>query len=248
MLLALLVINANRVVTTDRLLDELWGEDAEGKENALWVYISRLRSALGDEGSLVTRDHGYSLIVDDHDLDVRRFESAIAGGRAVLRHDPELASSLLSEGLDLWRGPALEEFEYDDFAQSEIRRLTELRLAALEDRIDADLRRGLAGELVGELEVLHREHPTRERTPVDACAVPGRPPVRCVAVLRHLPAASRRGTRPRALTRASKARGADPPARFEDPGPLLPAALVGGVEDRFRLHSIRGWHMSLLGN
>ena len=163
MLLALLVINANRVVTTDRLLDELWGEDAEGKENALWVYISRLRSALGDEGSLVTRDHGYSLIVDDRDLDVRRFESAIAGGRAVLRHDPELASSLLSEGLDLWRGPALEEFEYDDFAQSEIRRLTELRLAALEDRIDADLRRGLAGELVGELEVLHREHPTRER-------------------------------------------------------------------------------------
>ena len=163
MLLALLVINANRVVTTDRILEELWGEDAAGKENALWVYISRLRSALGDENTVVTRDHGYSLIVDEDRLDARRFEAAIAEGRAALRQDPERAASLLTEGLGLWRGPALEEFEYEDFAQSEIRRLEELRLTALEDRIDADLRRGLAGELVSELEVLHRTHPTRER-------------------------------------------------------------------------------------
>lgn len=163
MLLALLAINANRVVTTDRILEELWGEDADGKENALWVYISRLRSALGDENAVVTRDHGYSLIVDEDHLDARRFEAAIADGRAVLRQDPERASSLLSAGLGLWRGPALEEFEYDDFAQSEIRRLEELRLTALEDRIDADLRRGMAGELVSDLEVLRRTHPTRER-------------------------------------------------------------------------------------
>jgi basic membrane lipoprotein Med (substrate-binding protein (PBP1-ABC) superfamily)/DNA-binding SARP family transcriptional activator len=163
MLLALLAINANRVVTTDRILEELWGEDADGKENALWVYISRLRSALGDENAVVTRDHGYSLIVGEDHLDSRRFEAAIAEGRAVLRQDPERAASLLAEGLGLWRGPALEEFEYDDFAQSEIRRLTELRLSALEDRLEADLQRGLAGQLVSELEVLRRSHPTRER-------------------------------------------------------------------------------------
>jgi basic membrane lipoprotein Med (substrate-binding protein (PBP1-ABC) superfamily)/DNA-binding SARP family transcriptional activator len=163
MLLALLVINANRVVTTDRILEELWGEDAEGKENALWVYISRLRSALGDQGALVTRDHGYSLIADVDDIDVHRFESTIDAGRALLKQDPEEASRLLREGLGLWRGKALEEFAYEQFAQSEIRRLDELRLAAVEDRFDADLRRGMAGELVGELEVACQDHPTRER-------------------------------------------------------------------------------------
>ncbi len=163
MLLALLVINANRVVTTDRILEELWGDEADGKENALWVYISRLRSALGDESALVTRDHGYSLIVDEADIDARRFESTLKAGRALLKQDPAQASILLSQGLELWRGPALEEFAYEEFARSEIARLEELRVAAIEDRIDADLRRGLAGELVGELEVLRHAHPTRER-------------------------------------------------------------------------------------
>ena len=81
MLLALLAINANRVVTTDRILEELWGDEAEGKESALWVYISRLRAALGEEEVIVTRDHGYALVVDEDDLDVRRFESAASAGR-----------------------------------------------------------------------------------------------------------------------------------------------------------------------
>lgn len=163
MLLALLVINANQVVTTDRILEELWGDEAEGKENALWVYISRLRSALGDEGALVTRDHGYSLIADEEDIDVCRFESTIKAGRALLKQDPERASSLLNDALGIWRGQALEEFTYEEFARSEISRLEALRIGALEDRIDADLRCGLAGELVSELEVLHHTHPTRER-------------------------------------------------------------------------------------
>lgn len=163
MLLALLVINANQVVTTDRILEELWGDEADGKENALWVYISRLRSALGDEEALVTRDHGYSLIADEDDIDVRRFESTLKAGRALLKQDPERASALLDEALGLWRGQALEEFTYEEFARSEISRLEELRMAALEDRIDANLRCGLAGELVSELEVLHHTHPTRER-------------------------------------------------------------------------------------
>ncbi|HVR78622.1 MAG TPA: BTAD domain-containing putative transcriptional regulator [Acidimicrobiia bacterium] len=163
MLLALLVINANRVVTTDRILEELWGDDAEGKEKALWVYISRLRAALGDEEVIVTRDHGYALVVEEDDLDVHQFESATIAGRALVKQDPSAASRVLREGLALWRGPALEEFAYEEFAQSAIVRLEELRLAALEDRIDADLRLGLAGELVGELEVLRQAHPTRER-------------------------------------------------------------------------------------
>ena len=110
LLLALLVISANRVVTTDRILEELWGDDAEGKEKALWVYISRLRSALGEREVLVTRDHGYSLVVGQDELDVHRFESAAAAGRALIKDDPSAASRVLSDGLGLWRGPALEEF------------------------------------------------------------------------------------------------------------------------------------------
>ena len=79
-LLALLLINANRVVTTDRLLEELWPDGTEGKENALWVYISRLRAALGQAKILVTRDHGYSLVVDPEDIDTHRFEAAAPPG------------------------------------------------------------------------------------------------------------------------------------------------------------------------
>lgn len=163
LLLSLLLLNANRVVTTDRILEELWGDEAVGKENALWVYISRLRSALGEREVLVTRDHGYSLVVDAEEIDVNRFESGVLAGRALIKDDPAAASELLSEALALWRGPPLEEFAYEDFAQAEIVRLEELRSGSQEDRIEADLRRGLAGELVGELESLHAENPTRER-------------------------------------------------------------------------------------
>jgi DNA-binding SARP family transcriptional activator len=105
--LALLVIHANRVVTTDRIIEELWGDDSEGKERALRVYISRLRASLGEAEVLVTRDHGYSLVVDDDLLDARRFESAAAEGMALVKDDPEGAAKILSEGLELWRGPAL---------------------------------------------------------------------------------------------------------------------------------------------
>ncbi|MGI9621395.1 MAG: AfsR/SARP family transcriptional regulator, partial [Acidimicrobiales bacterium] len=163
LLLSLLVLNANRVVTTDRILEELWGDDALGKEKALWVYISRLRSALGEREVLVTRDHGYSLVVNAEEIDVNRFESGVLAGRALIKDDPASASELLSEALALWRGPALEEFAYEDFAQTEIARLEELRLGSQENRIEADLWLGLAGELVGELGALHAANPTRER-------------------------------------------------------------------------------------
>lgn len=170
MLLADLALSAPRVVATDRLLEDLWGGEAAGKENALWVYISRLRAILepsreqgGTATVLVTRDHGYALAVDEDDVDARRFERAAARGAAALREDPAEASRVLTAALAEWRGEVLEEFSYEEFARSEIMRLSERRLTALEDRISADLQLGGAGELVGELEALHTQHPLRER-------------------------------------------------------------------------------------
>ncbi len=165
-LFALLLINHNRVVSTDRILDELWGEDAEGKENALWVYVSRLRAALGDvseEQILVTKDHGYSLVMDPGLLDAHEFEDLARRGSNLLRTDSEAAARDLSEALTLWKGHALEEFVYDEFARTEIVRLEELRTTCLENRIEADLKRGLSGELIGELERLVDEKPLDER-------------------------------------------------------------------------------------
>ena len=126
-LLALLLINANRVVSTDRILEELWGDEAAGKQNALWVHVSRLRSVLeparsdSHEGTvLVTRDHGYSLLVDSERVDAAQFEARVAKGRASLKAEPETAGTLLREALDQWRGSALEDFTYEEFAQTEI--------------------------------------------------------------------------------------------------------------------------------
>ncbi len=168
-LLALLLVHANRVVTTDRIMEELWGDDAAGKENALWVYVSRLRSVLepdrvdrGESRFLLTRDHGYVLNVDPGSIDVFQFEEATARGRSLIKDDPDAASEVLAGGLQLWRGSALEDFAYHDFARMEVVRLEELRLTAVEGRIEADLRRGKAGELVGELESLRSMHPMRE--------------------------------------------------------------------------------------
>lgn len=168
-LLALLLIHVDRVVPTDRILDALWGADAAGKENALWVHISRLRSALephraerGESSVLITRDHGYLIRSDPRSVDARRFEAAVAEARARLADEPGTASEILRAALDLWRGSALQDFAFDDFANAEIARLEELRLQAVETRIEADLRRGLAGELVVELETLVYQHPLRE--------------------------------------------------------------------------------------
>lgn len=169
-LLALLLINANDVVSTDRILDELWGEDAAGKQNALWVYVSQLRSVLEPERApraesslLLSRSPGYVLRVDPDQVDARRFERLLGEGRALLEGDPRAASLVLGEALALWRGTPLEDFTYDEFAQNEIARLAGLRVETVEERIEADLRSGRGPELVGELEALVREHPLRER-------------------------------------------------------------------------------------
>jgi DNA-binding SARP family transcriptional activator len=167
---ALLLVHAHRVVSTDQILDELWGDDTQGKENALWVYVSRLRSVLepnrverGESSVLLTRDHGYLLSVDPDSIDAHRFEAAAAEGRTLIRNDAAGASEILTAALDLWRGSAFQDFAYDDFARTEISRLDELRLTAVGDRIEADLRRGRAGELVGELEALQQRFPMQER-------------------------------------------------------------------------------------
>ena len=182
-LLALLLLHANRVVTTDHILEELWGDEADGKENALWVYVSRLRAILEPERRkekhpevLVTRDHGYLLQVDQQSIDAYRFEQAVVKGRSLVKDDASAASGVLRGALELWRGSALQEFAYDRFAQAEITRLEELRLGAVEDAIEADLRSGVAGELIGELEPFHEKNPLPRapRRPVDAGSLPGR--------------------------------------------------------------------------
>jgi DNA-binding SARP family transcriptional activator len=148
-LLALLLLRANEVVSSDRLVEALWGEQpTKSSRKALHVYVSHLRRLLG-EGRLVTKAPGYSLRVDPGELDVQRAQR--------LRESGEYADALA-----LWRGPALAEFEYEVFAQSEIARLEELRLACLEDRIDGELAAGQQG-VVAELVQLVDEHPLRQR-------------------------------------------------------------------------------------
>jgi YVTN family beta-propeller protein len=163
-LLAVLVLHRGEVVSTDRLIDALWGERASPTApKTVQVYVSNLRKAL-DDGLLVTHGHGYVLQVEPGQLDVDRFEALVAEGRRAREQGDSLtAAALLREAEGVWRGPALADFAYEPFAQSEIARLEESRLAALEDRIDADLALGKDARLVGELEALVREHPVRER-------------------------------------------------------------------------------------
>ena len=169
-LLALLLTAPNSVFSTDQILDELWG-DAGGadKQNALWVYVSGLRKALEpdrekrtDGSILLTRAPGYLIEAAAEQIDSLRFERMVTEGRALADVDPAAASLVLGESLALWRGRAFEEFTYESFAQSEISRLEELRVEAVEVRLDADLQRGLARELISELESLVRQHPLRE--------------------------------------------------------------------------------------
>lgn len=104
-LLALLLVNANRVVSVDRILDELWGDQSEGKEKTLWVYVSRLRAILEPDRAqptvLQTRDHGYALSVDPESVDAERFENLVAEGRSLLPGDRTTASKAFVEGLAL---------------------------------------------------------------------------------------------------------------------------------------------------
>ena len=172
-LLASLLLHANEVVSLDRLIDELWGEaPPPTAAKTLQAQVSRLRRSLnGDEdpaahmrGPLQTRGHGYVLTVEPGQVDADRFQGMLEEARrARAEGRPEEAAEELRRALALWRGPALADFAYESFAQTEIARLDELQLTALEERIEADLALGRHAELVGELEALVARHPLRER-------------------------------------------------------------------------------------
>ena len=163
-LLALLLLNRNRVVSSERLIDELWGESPpENALKTLQVNVSRLRKAL-PEGVLVTRGHGYELVAADEEVDARRFERLLDEGRAELAAEhPEGALEALERAVALWRGAPLADLAYEPFAQAEIARLLDLRVAAEEQLIDAKLALGRHAEVIGPLEAMVEEHPYRER-------------------------------------------------------------------------------------
>ncbi len=168
-LLALLLLRANEVVSTDRLIAELWGESPPPTaRQTVQVYISQLRRAVPADGSrasaIETRAPGYLLHVAHGQLDLDRFQELSASGReALAAGDAAGAAATLREALALWRGPPLADFAYEGWAQRDIARLEESRLACLEERIEADLQLGRHSDLVGELEALVEEHPLRER-------------------------------------------------------------------------------------
>jgi YVTN family beta-propeller protein len=151
-LISLLLVNRNTVVSTERIIDELWGESppptaAKIVRNS----ISLLRKELGDR--LVTRAPGYLLRVEPGELDAELLEQAVVDG----------SLESLTRALESWRGPPLAQVAYHEFARGEIDRLEELHLSAIEARIEAELELGREGNLVSELESLVREHPLRER-------------------------------------------------------------------------------------
>ena len=162
-LLAVLLLNANRTVSREQLVDALWGDAApESAHKMVQILVSQLRKSL-PEPRLRTRAPGYILEVGEDELDLTRFERLLALSRDALSHGGAArASALLREALALWRGPAVAEFP-EPFALPEARRLDELRVAALESRIEAEVELGHSGAVVGELDSLIAQYPLRER-------------------------------------------------------------------------------------
>jgi DNA-binding SARP family transcriptional activator len=169
--LAVLLLHANQAVSSDRLIDELWGDEPpKAAAASIRVFVSELRKALEpgrglrDSGQVLrTQSPGYVIRIDPGQLDLGRFERLLEEGRRALAEGvPETAAEILRDALSSWRGPALADFAYEPFAQAAIARLAELRLTAIELRAEADLALGRHSELVGELEALVAEHPLRE--------------------------------------------------------------------------------------
>ncbi len=162
--LARLLVQPNTLVSTDSLVDAVWGESPPASATgALQVHVHALRKALGAD-RIVTRSPGYSLRVDEDELDAVRFEQLVERGADLLETgNPAQAAPLLTDALALWRGRALADLAYEPFARQEAERLDELRLVGLERRLEAELGLGRDAELVGELEALVAQHPLRER-------------------------------------------------------------------------------------
>ncbi len=168
-LVARLLIDRGLVVSVDRLVDSLWGEEhAHGSRLALRSTISRVRKRLRAAGAtnelIITRAPGYLLQVPADVTDTAWFERFVTEGRRELaRRRPSVAIRILTEAERLWRGPAYSEVRDEPFARAEARRLEELRLSATDTRMDAGLTLGRHGALAGELESLTTAHPLRER-------------------------------------------------------------------------------------
>jgi DNA-binding SARP family transcriptional activator len=159
-LLGLLLLHAGEVVSSDQMVDELWGGHSPATAaTSLRNLVTQLRKLLGAE-TIVTRAPGYLLQVEPGRFDLSLFERLRAHAHGA---EPREQARLLRDALALWRGPPLADLAYEPFAQSEIHRLEELRLEALEDRFEADLALGQGAELITELETLVAEQPLRER-------------------------------------------------------------------------------------
>jgi DNA-binding SARP family transcriptional activator len=159
-LLTLLLLRANEAVSTERLVDQLWGEHPpRTATTSLQNTVAQLRKLLGP-GPLLTRPTGYVLELDPDQLDLTRFERMVRLARAA---EPAERALLLRQALELWRGSALADLELETFAQPEIHRLEDLRLGVLEERIAADLEVRADAELVSEIEALVRANPLREQ-------------------------------------------------------------------------------------
>jgi DNA-binding SARP family transcriptional activator len=159
--LAILLLDANRVVPVERLADELYaGRPPATAVTQVQRQVSELRTALGSAAAIETRPPGYLLPLAPGQLDLSRFESLTERAAGTAHGE---AATLLREALALWRGPALADLAYEPFARAAVERLEELRIVAVEARIEADLALGRHAALVAELDALVREHPLRER-------------------------------------------------------------------------------------
>ncbi|MEU8418366.1 AfsR/SARP family transcriptional regulator [Amycolatopsis japonica] len=238
-LLALLLLNANSVVSADRLIDELWGAGAPPSARGLLkgcVAVLRRALGVGRDERLLTRAPGYLLQVRPGERDLDRVEE-LAG---IAKTDASQAAALLREALSCWRGPALDGLE-GETCRAEAARIEELRLALLEDRVDAELRRGATPELVTELQPLVRRHPLRERLwaqlmlalhgcdrQADALAVYQRIRRALVTELGVEPSSSLRRAHRLVLAGPAPAPKKDPPATTRVP---VPAQLPAEIRD-----------------
>ena len=166
--LAILLLHRNEAVSRARLVEGVWGDSPPASAaHSIESYISRLRKVLGEGDTparLLTRSPGYLLRVDEGELDLQRLEALMDQGRRALSSgDPSAAASAFREGLALFRGAPLEDLQYAPFHRAEVGHLDDLRLAAIELRIDAELALGEHSDVIGELSALIAKHPLRER-------------------------------------------------------------------------------------
>jgi DNA-binding SARP family transcriptional activator/WD40 repeat protein len=161
-ILALLAAKVGNPVSLDRIVDDVYGEAAsEGARRSVRTFISMIRRELGD--AVQKQGAGYALVIDPEAIDAFRFERLVRGALPIVEDEPEKSAQMLREALAMWRGHPYADVDSPGLVRPEITRLSDLRLTALEARIEADLTLGRHRELTGELEALVVEHPLRER-------------------------------------------------------------------------------------